>query len=175
MESFRLCTFSAIQSSGTEFILLGIGPTCWELGPFIPQERGHMELWSRAARGEGARWSPLPGLSLCEFSNSHYSLVARPLMKWLLGVLFITDGLGPDQSLHTEAAPVDGADGVLPGGDQGERPLQVPTGEPALGGQRQAWLPTSKSSTTLQTSGSFRTVPSSELSRYSFAQIFQKT
>ena len=51
-------------------------------------------------------------------------------MRWLLGVLFITDGLGPDQSLHTEAASVNRADGVLPRGDQGERPLWLPTGEP---------------------------------------------
>lgn len=65
---------------------------------------------------------------------------------------FIADGLGPDQSLHTEAAPVDGADGVLPGGDQGERPRWVPPGELAPEDTRRAQLRPSTSTATLQTS-----------------------
>ena len=82
----------------------------------------------------------------------------------------MADGLGPDQSLHTEAAPVHWADGVLPGGDQGERPRRVPAGE-------QAGSPSSNSMAMSQTSQGSRKVPPCglELSRFSCAQWFQNT
>ena len=84
--------------------------------------------------------------------------------RWLPGVLLMADGLGPDQSLHAEAAPVHWADGVLPGGDQGERPRRVPAGE---------WPgPSSNSMATSQTSQCSRKVPPRglQLSRLSCAQ-----
>ena len=123
---------------------------------------GHVELRNRAAAGEGARQpGPTPLAAAGDCCSS---------MRRLLGILLVADGLGPDQSLHTEAAPVHGADGVLPGGHQGERPLRVSAGERA--GHR-----SSQSTATPQTSRGSRKVPPSglELSRISCAQRFQKT
>lgn len=41
----------------------------------------------------------------------------------------IAGGERPDFSLHGEAAADHGADGVLPGGHQGERPQRLPAGQ----------------------------------------------
>lgn len=110
-----------------------------------------MELRNRAAAGEGTRESR--------------TVLPPTAAGWSPGVLLMADGLGPDQSLHAEAAPVHWADGVLPGGDQGERPRRVPAGERAGG-------PSSNSMATSQTSQGSRKVPPRglQLSRLSCAQ-----
>lgn len=71
---------------------------------------------------------------------SHKWTLQRILPPPLFLSLSPADGLGPDQPLHPEAAPVHWPDGVLPGGDQGGRPLWVPAGEhPFPGGLSQTF------------------------------------
>lgn len=158
MGGFRLCTFSAFYPEFRKCALLGVaGLLMGQCVQLLPCNEGTWssgsEQWQERVQGSREQCCLLLQLS-CSSST-----------RWLPGVLFMADGLGPDQSLHTEAAPVHWADGVLPGGDQRERPRRVPAGEWAGG-------PSSNSMATSHTSQGSRKVPPRglELSRFSCAQ-----
>lgn len=160
---------------GTPFLcfsIQGSGPLSgWVWWPCLLGCGSPVTLEHRAQEQSGKRGCK----AVLTKAASHCSPAAPPLLRWLLGIPFMADGLGPDQSLHIEAASVHGADGVLPGGDQGERPLRVPAGEPALGDVGRAGHLSSNSTPTPQTSpGPRKLLPSGlTLSRTS-AQRFQK-
>ena len=158
-----MCAFSAFYPEFRKCALLGVaGLLVGQCVQLLPCNEG---TWSS---GTEQRQERVQG------SLEQCCLLLQPScsssMRQLPGVLFMADGLGPDQSLHTEAAPVHWADGVLPGGDQGERPCRVPAGE-------QAGSPSSNSMAMSQTSQGSRKVPPCglELSRFSCVQWFQNT
>lgn len=152
-----MCAFSGFYPEFRKCALLGVaGLLVGQCVQLLPCNEG---TWSsgteqrqeRVQRSREQCCLPLqPGCSLS--------------MRRLPGVLFLADGVGPDQSLHAEAAPVHWADGVLPGGDQGERPRRVPAGE-RVGNP-------SNSMAASQTSQGSRKVPPRglEVSRFSCAQ-----